>query len=605
MHYVEARIGGKAFRWPVRRGTYLVGRNEICDIVLPHASISNRHLELTVDGNSAAFRDLGSTNGCRLDGILVPEGSMACDQWLSVGSVLLTLREAVSLTSSLGVSNVRPHPAEPAFVAAPATESGQASLDCTQPNAKSNWTRQLIARLERPGVDDDFLDRLLDFLCSAHDARTAALVARLGNGWAVRSMIGLPWPDTVDLSLVNADTTAPSELHAGEQVSLAYPLRDGAADAAWIVLYPWPPGVAPDESFQTAALLASWWLSRQEKHPSACPDDSSTDRNIPDEPLPSAKSAYIAVSPVSRQLLRTLDRLARSNVPLLLEGESGTGKELLARRAHRASPRKSGPFVGLNCSNVPRDLIEAEFFGIEAGVATGVNARPGHFSIASGGTLFLDEIGELPGELQPKLLRALELGEIQPLGASRPLPVDVRIIAATNRPLAARVREGSFREDLFYRLAGAVVQVPPLRERPEDILPMARAFAKVAAVAQGKKASALDLEAARCLCSFHWPGNVRELRHAIARAVALADGPVLSADLFADKTDKPGETQWALLDPSPNADFRTARSRFESLYFSELLQRCNGNVSEAARLAGLSRTFLYQKLVEHGLQASK
>jgi DNA-binding NtrC family response regulator len=235
-------------------------------------------------------------------------------------------------------------------------------------------------------------------------------------------------------------------------------------------------------------------------------------------------------------------------------------------------------------------------------VATGVEARTGKLVLASGGTLFLDEIADMPLELQPKLLRALETGEVTPVGAVAIVPVDVRIVSATHRDLDKQVKAGAFREDLLYRLQGAVVEVPPLRRRREEILPLARHFARMAARDQGRVIEGISPRAARCLLGYRWPGNIRELRNAMARAVALAEGAILDVDalprsLVESADERLGDAMLGLQD-----EYRTARTRFEALYFSQLLERCSGNFTEAARVAGMSRSNLYRKLEELGLR---
>jgi transcriptional regulator with PAS, ATPase and Fis domain len=303
----------------------------------------------------------------------------------------------------------------------------------------------------------------------------------------------------------------------------------------------------------------------------------------------------IGQSAIMRHLFATLERVAASDLTILVEGESGVGKDLLSRAVHQKSTRKDAPFVIADCSAIPENLIESELFGHERGAFTGADqARKGVFEEANGGTLFLDEIGELPLDLQPKLLRALEAREVRPVGARAPRPIDVRVIAATNRRLAEAARTGEFRSDLFYRLAVVKVTVPPLRERPEDILPIARNMLRAL-----KRDNAADLPAdfASMLEAYSWPGNVRELRNVIERHAALgekeglfeqADAVVLSAD-----------------DELSMLPYHEARKivvdRFEEKYVPKLLARAEGNVSRAADLAHIARPSLYRMLERVGL----
>src|SRR6266852_3705057 len=223
-------------------------------------------------------------------------------------------------------------------------------------------------------------------------------------------------------------------------------------------------------------------------------------------------------------VLRTAQKAAASSIPVLLEGESGVGKELFARAIHGSSERKSKPFVAVNCGAIPDNLVESILFGHEKGAFTGATERhTGKFVEASGGTLFLDEVGELPAAAQVKLLRAIQEGEVEPVGARKPVKVDARIISATNRDLAADVSTGRFREDLFYRLHVFPITVPPLAERPEDIAELVRHFLARFAAEEGKRIRTISGEALALLAAYRWPGNVRQLENAVFRAVVLAE----------------------------------------------------------------------------------
>ncbi|MBI2566080.1 MAG: sigma-54-dependent Fis family transcriptional regulator [Candidatus Schekmanbacteria bacterium] len=245
----------------------------------------------------------------------------------------------------------------------------------------------------------------------------------------------------------------------------------------------------------------------------------------------SAGKLFIFVSAAMAELLARADRVAASDATVLIEGESGTGKELVARRLHRASHRAGGPFVPINCGAIPRELLESELFGHARGAFTGATQdRRGRFQQAEGGTLFLDEIAELPLELQSRLLRVIQEKVMDPVGADRPVPLNVRVVAATNRPLEALVRAGQFRQDLYFRLNVVPLSIPPLRERPEDILPLARHF-----LAQhgGGRQWHIPPAVARRLAAMPWPGNARELENLCHRAALLSDEPVLGEELLA------------------------------------------------------------------------
>jgi len=319
------------------------------------------------------------------------------------------------------------------------------------------------------------------------------------------------------------------------------------------------------------------------------------DRATTDLPL-SASSTFgdaFGESDTMRHVFALLERAATSELTILLEGESGVGKEVLARAIHNRSPRAEGPLVTVDCGAIPAALLESELFGHERGAFTGADkARVGSFEEADNGTLFLDEIGELPLELQPKLLRVLESGEIRRVGGSSAYRrVNVRVIAATNRQLAESTRRGEFREDLFYRLAVARVRVPPLRDRADDVLPLATRFMRRAV---GDENATLPPEFAALLRSYDWPGNVRELRHVVERFTLLgARGENELFDRSLRGTTAPPRT-WGDL------PYHEARKRavdvFEQEYVRDVLERAGGVVVRAAELANVSRPTFYRML---------
>ncbi len=298
------------------------------------------------------------------------------------------------------------------------------------------------------------------------------------------------------------------------------------------------------------------------------------------------------------ELLATADRVAASDATVLIRGESGTGKELVARRIHARSPRGEGPFVSVSCAALPAELLESELFGHTRGAFTGaVRARQGRFRAADGGTLFLDEIGELPLALQAKLLRVLQERAVDVLGRDTPVPVDIRLVAATHRDLRADAEAGTFREDLFYRLAVVEVPLPPLRDRPEDIPPLARHF--VAAHA-GSRQLEIDDEVVAALSRRRWPGNVRELENACERMAILATGAQVSAgDLPAERAGDggtAGDDAW--LDQLPEG---LSLVDLEKRAIEHALRREGGNLSAAARRLGVPRHILIYRVEKHGI----
>ena len=299
----------------------------------------------------------------------------------------------------------------------------------------------------------------------------------------------------------------------------------------------------------------------------------------------------ITRSPVMKQVLSTARMVAGSDASVFIRGDSGTGKELLARAVHRASPRRDGPFIAVNCAAIPEPLLESELFGHRKGSFTGAHQNhEGLFQAADGGTLFLDEIGDMPQPLQVKLLRVLQEGHVRPVGATDSQAVDVRIISATQHHLDAAMESGQFREDLYYRLNVVAMTVPALAERREDIPALAEHFLRDLARKYDKQARSFAPEAMERLVSAPWPGNVRQLYNVVEQTVTLATTPVIPDSLV----------QTALNDePGTILPFADARRRFEQDYLARLLQTTGGNVSQAARLAQRNRTEFYKLLHRH------
>jgi two-component system response regulator AtoC len=307
----------------------------------------------------------------------------------------------------------------------------------------------------------------------------------------------------------------------------------------------------------------------------------------------------VGKSQAMKDLVSMLERIAPSDVPILIEGESGTGKDLLARAAHGLSRRASGPYVALNMSAIPENLAEAELFGHEKGAFTGAEqARAGFFAEAEGGTLFLDELGLLPPQLQPKLLRVLQDGEYIPVGSRKPRKANVRVVAATNEDLARNVREGKFREDLYFRLRVVPLRLPPLRERREDVPLLVEHLVQKHALRLSRPPLAPDAEAMRALLDHPWPGNIRELEHAIERGLLLARGDAIT---LADLPPELAQPARDAANGGGEGRYRKARDAWEKRFLEDLLREAGGQVAKAAELGGLHRSTLYEKLARYGL----
>ena len=337
----------------------------------------------------------------------------------------------------------------------------------------------------------------------------------------------------------------------------------------------------------------------------------------------------IGASPAMQQVKRLGERAAKSSIPILVLGESGVGKEVIARAVHGASDRSGKPFVAVNCGALPENLVESILFGHEKGSFTGASDKHlGKFQEATGGTLFLDEIGELPLDMQVKLLRALQEGEIDPVGSKRPVRVDVRILSATNRDLARQVAEGRFREDLYYRLNVFPIEAPSLRERREDIPALVSHFISRFNVEEGRRVTGASAETLALLTAFDWPGNVRQLENAVYRAIVLADAPYLQpydfpaiSGMQAPPPEATASAAMTALPPAPTVQqlmdtlptdspvrILDERGHLRTLEDIErdLIQLAieiyAGHMSEVARRLGIGRSTLYRKVREQGLE---
>jgi len=316
-------------------------------------------------------------------------------------------------------------------------------------------------------------------------------------------------------------------------------------------------------------------------------------------------SKFIGVSDAVREIKQLVRKIAPTDSTVLITGESGTGKELIARAIHQLSPRADGPFITINCAAIPETLLESELFGYVKGAFTGATTnKEGLFRAAHGGTFFMDEVGEISPDIQAKLLRMLETHQIIPLGATKPVEVDVRLIAATNKDLARMVDEGKFRRDLFYRLNVIHIHIPPLRERPEDIIPIAEHYVQVIADRMNCPAPKLSKEAMQLLQGARWEGNVRELENVLERAMIMCDGDVILPEHLPDYIRNAPQT--AAVPEKVTGEQVLGRvlplDEIEKAYILWAILQCGGNKSEAAKKLGIDLSTLYRKIERYGLK---
>jgi len=400
-------------------------------------------------------------------------------------------------------------------------------------------------------------------------------------------------------------------LKLGMVTALSAPIRFGGRLQAAVNFFSRQPGWFRREDLPIAERVAGYIGLLMSHHRLAEQARSAAEANARAERLESrvrqltdeldARGGYrrvIGESPQWREILKKATQVAGTEATVLLLGESGTGKEVIARLIHRASARRDRPFVALNCAALPEHLLEAELFGFEAGAFTGaIKAKPGQIEQAAGGVLFLDEIGEMSLIAQAKFLRVLQEREFQRLGGNRVLRADIRVIAATNRDLGKAIERGSFREDLYYRLNVFELKIPPLRERPGDILPLADAFIADIGRSLGVPPAGISLEARQALVQYHWPGNVRELRNLLERAAILAEGGLIVSELLAlaPRTDPVKTLAAPLSNPSD-------LSSVERSMIQRALDEARFNKSIAAKKLGLTRAQLYTRLKRYGLE---
>jgi len=553
MFRLVGSVGERRATFPLREGRNVVGSAPECDVRLLHPSVSRRHAELIVSGDSLQLTDLRSRNGTFMDGERKNQGQLGAGVMVGFGNVSLIV-ESVAAADAVAAIELTAAPAAPAEAETVATGDSRP--------------------VDRFAAEQ--LPALLELLRDgAGEARMAAAVgAALFETLPARA-----------IEIVRGEALLFRASKEGMERAAGFALvcARGGAEVRADLLGEGAARLLRPVVESAASLLA---LAAQR---SPGPQPASTKPDSPPPPEPRS------VSPAMQRLYSEAARGARGSVSILIHGESGTGKEVLARYIHTASARARKPFVALNCAALPRDLLEAELFGIERGVATGVEARPGKFELAHGGTLFLDEIGDMARDTQARILRVLQESAVFRVGGSVARPADVRIVAATNRDLRRLQAEGEFRSDLYYRIATWVVELPPLRKRRADIGNLAAFFLAREAAAAGVRISGISRAALEALQAYHWPGNVRQLEKEMARAALVLDGGEL-VDLSCLSA--------AVREPEPlppGSGLKAALEDAERRAIMAALEGCGGEVGEAADELGLGRSTLYRRIKELGI----
>jgi len=563
-----------AERVPLRAGApVVVGRDVTADVSVGDHSLSRQHARFSIEDGAVVVEDLGSTNGTWIGGERVTRDVLRPGQEVTLGSVTVSAHVHTRSESKLG------------------------GLE-----GDDRFRSLLEAEISRAR----FFGRKL--------ALVMARSARAENGhlsrWHPRVQALLRPVDRAALYSADAAEILMPELGADDAAAVADRIVSGARPGepplrCGVAVFPDAATTAEELVFQAGAALRR---ATPERPVQRAPAEGA--KTLGPAPLEDSDAEHrpIVQSPAMREVWETAVRLARTAIPVLLLGETGVGKEIVARAIHEQGPRRERPMVAVNCAAIAASLLESTLFGHERGAFTGASQQQkGVFEAAHGGTVLLDEIGELPSPAQAALLRVLETKRLARVGSNREIEVDVRVVAATHRDLEAMCDAGSFRFDLLYRLNGITLAIPPLRDRPEEIEPLALRFLREANEVNGCDVRTLAPDALAKLESYRWPGNVRELKNAIERAVVIAQGGIVTiADLpervRASGAVRAGSAPSPEPDPALEGDLRSRLTRFETEVIVAELRKADGNQTEAARRLGLPLRTLVHKIKALGIK---
>ena len=585
---IVARYEGRVLRFEFPPGRLRLGSASDNDLCIPFPGISRRHAQIERTERGVLIHDLGSKNLLVVNGAAVTMVELPLDATLQVGRATLSFEEAQTADLQIAIEVAETATSSPSEETRPEHDSSTGG-----PAAALQLVRNYEGMSHRL-----FLRTLGTRLDEAREVLSAETMA-FGN-WAedgrisIRSIAGsLPDEEVLKRIVPGRRRRQITRRQSANVVESVHGRR-------WCMAV-----------FGHEQRPAQWQLDFIEYLASKSfgpESEPATAGASPDAPLPVPDSMVIGSSARMRAAMDQLRTTAGSDLDVLLTGETGTGKELFARLVHAAGKNASGAFVAINCAAIPSELLEAELFGVHGRVATGVDPRPGRFAQAEGGSLFLDEIGELPDRLQAKLLRVLQERETLPLGAVKPRPIHLRVIAASNRNLLQLSREGAFRPDLYYRLSALRFDLPALRDRREDIPILTLTFANEAAARHHRNVRGISRSALAALIDYDWPGNIRELRNQVQRAILICEpNGLLDASHFELESlrNPPPDPPAAMPAQSPPAELLAPlQLQVESLertVISRALVQCNGNRSATARLLGITRNGLALKVRRLGL----
>lgn len=622
-------VGGIERTFPLLPGDCHVGSLESNHVFLPRRGVSRQHALLTVGEGTLRIEDLSSKNGTFVNGLRIEQTEISLGEEVRFGPVALRFHEfylddaelAIAIesasTDQTGVIKVMDSPLSGAGLAGDLSrhwlrlaESFHARLH-SQPQYDIGAAIRLL--IEELRLDGACLLEIPEngepIVLAASGQLEKQATAHLGKILEKATMAS----GSQDIFF---HTDAPDHLSGITFAALVAPGLDPLVLALW--------GNFPgrDKSELLLRLLVRMF---EPCRPRAEPSKTSSNHPGRYPGLVVPPDYVYAQSEAMRKIYTLMQNLALGDLPILIIGETGVGKEYLSQILHSSSPRRQGPFIAINCAAIPAELLEAELFGIGEGVATGVAAKKGHLQMANGGTIFLDEIGDMSVDLQAKLLRALQEKEVHPVGRE-PVNIDVRVLAATNQELIRRIESGSFRSDLYYRLAGYVLEIPPLRERPEDVPALVEHFLRDCSQELERPIRGVTVRALRLLTQYSWPGNVRQLANEVRRAVYLCpeNGTIESSTLsktlleFQPTVDPDHSTE----DSDPAIGLQESGEvqgfpapmglgldslnleQLEIQAIEEALRRCRQNQVQAAKLLGLSRQALRRRMDRFGLLRS-
>jgi two-component system response regulator HydG len=606
MYLLVMRSGGlKGSAWPVTEQPLVIGRGRACDIVIPDPLTSRRHCEIALVGELVELRDLGSSNLTLVNGEPVQQRILRSGDEIAIGPAVFMLIAA------------------PEYAPPPRKNSNEDST-CAVATTDLVGSGGEVDAMGRLQTVQDYTEIFGIFRGVSQVSTVADLMERLRKAleprfeptrvWIARfhaqdeaptfypplEAAG-PESERVPLEVMRQafeerrplGKSARTPASNGMTAVLAAPMAVGQEWIGVLCLRTARPGTAQDDAqlgflaalahqiaplFHSIALLEA--LRRENER-------------LREQAGESAQ--LVGESKAIRHVRGLVREAARTQLPVLILGETGTGKELVARRIHDLSPRAGGPFVAMNCAAIPAQLFESELFGHEKGAFTDASyAKPGRMEQAHGGTLFLDEVGDLSLENQARILRAIEEGTFHRVGAQHETRVDIRVVAATNEDVPAAIENGLFRLDLYHRLNGFQIEIPPLRERPSDIPILAEHFLKIGRERAKHPIKGFHPDAVAYLQSRMWPGNVRELRNCIDRAIARARHDMI----VVEDLHLPG----AALEPKRRAKTPTTLAEMEKEHLTRILRECRGNVSAAARVLEIHRNTLYNKISQYGIE---